>query len=758
MSSAEARSGQTAEHAVLAAVLLRNDLFASVRSRLRAEDFQFLPCRLVFSAMEQLWSVGRALDYITLTEELQRSGNLAAAGGRAAISRLADQGSSGHVDSYIECVLDASKRRQIVTAVNSGERLEEVVALASNETCGAETWGHPTPFTSHHLPPFPVDALPEWLSTFVTAEATATQTPPDLSALLSMAVCSAATARKVVVEMTPGYREPINLFVVVALPPANRKSAVFVDVAAPLADYEEREACRRAPEIAEATSRRRILEQRLQKAEVDAAKAPPDRQQAAMDDAVMLARELDRTAVGLAPRLLADDASPERLATLLRDHGGRMAVLAPEGDIFDLMAGKYSANNSPNFGVFLKGHAGDDLRIDRVNRGAEFVKKPALTIGLAVQPEVLRGLMDKPGFRGRGLLGRFLYAIPTSLIGHRDTDAPPLPSPIRETYERSVRALLDMPTSQDADGHPEPHILHPSPEARQRWREFSAWLEPQLAEDGDLGGLTDWAGKLAGAVVRLAGVLHLAEHATDRSPWSIPICIDTMSSAVRIATYLIPHARAAFAEMGADPVVEDAKHVLRWIVRKQVPTFTKRDAYQGTKGRFKRVDGLTSPLSVLMDHGFIRELELPPRPGRGRRTSPVFEANPHLQGNSGNCGNSGNQEKDLEEANSEVSPPVLAAGAASPAVLSGAAGCSHNSHNPQNSAPLDSKPAGANSDSRPAVACFACGQRRWRQTPAGQTVCLVCHPPATQCSEEPEPPVPPSSGGSGSSGAPEAPR
>jgi len=62
------------------------------------------------------------------------------------------------------------------------------------------------------------------------------------------------------------------------------------------------------------------------------------------------------------PRLLADDASPERLGTLLHDNAGRLALMSPEGDVFDLIAGRYSVNNAPNLGVYLKGHAGDAMR------------------------------------------------------------------------------------------------------------------------------------------------------------------------------------------------------------------------------------------------------------------------------------------------------------------------------------------------------------------------------------------------------------
>ena len=70
--------------------------------------------------------------------------------------------------------------------------------------------------------------------------------------------------------------------------------------------------------------------------------------------------------------------------------------------------------------VFLRGHAGDDLRVDRVNRPPEHVERPALTMAVVVQPEVIAGLASKPGFRGRGLLGRILFSLPFSLIGYRE--------------------------------------------------------------------------------------------------------------------------------------------------------------------------------------------------------------------------------------------------------------------------------------------------------------------------------------------------
>ena len=92
---------------------------------------------------------------------------------------------------------------------------------------------------------------------------------------------------------------------------------------------------------------------------------------------------------------------------MLAEQGGRIASMSPEGGVFDLMAGLYSKSGMPQFGVYLMGHAGDDLRVDRISRKGEHVKRPALTMGLAIQPTVLEGLLENSAFRGRGLLARF---------------------------------------------------------------------------------------------------------------------------------------------------------------------------------------------------------------------------------------------------------------------------------------------------------------------------------------------------------------
>jgi hypothetical protein len=503
-----------------------------------------------------------------------------------------------------------------------------------------ERWDPPVPLADVTVPDFPIEALSDPLRAFVQAEAQATQTPPDLAGMLTLATCAAAVAKKVALCVQDGWIEPLNIWTVITQPPGTRKSAVFTDVTRPLRSHEAAELERLRSAVEEAQSRRRIAEAALRKAEEAAARAAHKDREAAIREAERLAREVVQMVVPALPRYIADDVTPERLASLLHEQGGRIAVMSPEGDVFDQMAGRYSSNGGPNLGVYLKGHAGDDLRVDRVGRAAEYVRALALTLGLAVQPDVLRGLIDKPGFRGRGLLGRFLYACPPDLLGRRQIDPPAVPNSVRRAYEIHVEALLRLPAGTDTSGRPIPHLLQLSTPALDQLHEFQRKVELELSEFGGLGTMRDWGGKLVGAVARIAGVLHLSEHVANSAdsansahgvaPWEVPISRETLCRAIRFGKYLIPHARAAYAMMGTDPKIERARLISNWIVRMGCELFSVRDAFNGLKGRFQRVSELESALPLLVEHAHIRLQPTTKPSSRGRPPSPIYEVNPAI--------------------------------------------------------------------------------------------------------------------------------
>lgn len=519
--------------------------------------------------------------------------------------------------------------------------------MSGNEIVGV-SWTNPIPLVQVDVPAFPTSALTPWLADFVECEALATQTPADLPGMLTLPVCAYAISKRLVVQAREGYIEQLNIFTAVSMSPGNRKSGVFADVIAPLEAFEQDEVRRCGPEIAQAHSEERIAQDVLKGLERKAATAGPDGEAEARREAARLAAEIASHRLPVVPRCVVDDCSPERLTTLLRDQGGRIAVMAAEGDVFDLMKGRYSASGMANFGVFVRGHAGDTLRVDRVGRDADFVPAPALTMGLAVQPDIIQGLMKHEGFRGRGLLGRFLYSIPKSTLGSRDANAPSVPPRVRAAYEAGVAALLRLEADHDEQGDPRPWVLTLDDDARALFLEFQEWLEPMLGEFGELGYMSDWGGKLAGAVLRIVGILCAADRIHMTAPWSSPVERSVVERAIRIGHYLIPHAQAAYGEMGGDPLVADADHLLRWIKQSEVSFFSKREIHQATKGRFKTVASLEPALDLLQDHGYLRERVEAKPPKAGRPASPIYDVNPHTLAH-----NSHNPQNPVRSSNSE---------------------------------------------------------------------------------------------------------
>jgi hypothetical protein len=185
--------------------------------------------------------------------------------------------------------------------------------------------------------------------------------------MLALAVLATVAAGAVEVEPRPGWREPLCLFIAVGMDAGTRKSSVFAALTRPVAEFERDQATAALPSIAETATLRRIAEQAAAQAEAAASKAPVDQAEAKQAEAIARAAEAARLVVPPLPRWLVDDATPEALAGLLATYG-RIALLSPEGDVFDQMAGRYNQAAGPNLGVYLKGHAGDLLKVDRRGR------------------------------------------------------------------------------------------------------------------------------------------------------------------------------------------------------------------------------------------------------------------------------------------------------------------------------------------------------------------------------------------------------
>jgi len=477
-------------------------------------------------------------------------------------------------------------------------------------------WPDPLPIGRDATPPpFPVEVLPKWIGDFVRRTAASVQVPEDMPAMFALGAVAAVTGGRLRVQAWPGFEDACNVYLATALPPGSVKSPVQRSVTAPIERLEDALREQARPTIAKAEQRRTVAEKRLKRAEDAAAKAEGRDAEKAMLDVEAARDALDRETVPPLPRLIVDDTTPEQLKTLLALHGGRLAMLSAESSLFGNFASqRYSSN--PNIEAILAAHPGDTLRVDRRGR-EEKIRDPRLTICIAVQPAVLREAYKNRIARDRGLFARFLYALPPSNVGRRDFAAvpPPVPAHVQAAWEeRLFEVAAGMQQLE------EPLVLHLAPAAVEMFRAWRADVEPRRDTTGDLASLADWAAKLDGHLLRLAGLLHVTHN-----PQGTQIGADTLARAILLTDYFTAHAMVAFDAMGEDDLATNARKVIDWARRRGEPRFMKQEVTTGFKGRLTASE-LEPVLAHLVKLGRLRRAQVE-RQERGPKPE-VYELHP----------------------------------------------------------------------------------------------------------------------------------
>ena len=105
-----------AEESVLGAMLLSSDAIGAAVERLDAQHFYVPANGLVFDAIETLYISSEPVDCLTVADQLERTGNLAAAGGSERLLALeAATPTLAHVDRYARIVEDNALLRRLIS-------------------------------------------------------------------------------------------------------------------------------------------------------------------------------------------------------------------------------------------------------------------------------------------------------------------------------------------------------------------------------------------------------------------------------------------------------------------------------------------------------------------------------------------------------------------------------------------------------------------------------------------------------------------
>ncbi|MEQ8770045.1 MAG: DUF3987 domain-containing protein [Phycisphaerales bacterium] len=481
-----------------------------------------------------------------------------------------------------------------------------------------DPWPEPMPLPDGADPPvFPLERVfPEASAkagVFVGALAEALQVPPELPGLLVLPVTSLAISGRAVIEVAPGWIEPAPIWTLTMLGSGERKSAAFQSVLGAVLEWERAEAERMRPTIARAEELKRISEQRLKTARRDAAQADDDAREALSKAAQTLAEEVGAMTVPRPPQLRTGEPTPEAVADLMQRNGERLLLAAPEAGAFDTMMGRYQ-RGVPNFDVYLCGHAGDALSMDRKHGGSIHLARPELSVAMTVQPVAVRDLLSNPHAKGRGLIGRFMLSCPAGRVGARAIHPDPLPEHLADAWARWITHLLELHKPE------RPTTVRLSAEAHRAMSGFRQELEPRLGPAGDLNEHSEFGSKLPGLVARIALTLFALGH------WARPalspagsdeIGIDEMNAAIAWGRWAIDAHTHALSAVGADADLELARKCARWIARHDRPDFTRRDLFTARRtNAVRHPEDLNGAIDILIEHGWIRPSARRARTGR----------------------------------------------------------------------------------------------------------------------------------------------
>lgn len=459
-------------------------------------------------------------------------------------------------------------------------------------------WEQPIPFDSGTLPVFDTSVFPEWLSEYILAVAETTQTPVDASCFAAISIISTISQTKAVLQINSDWKESLNTYTLLALPPGSRKSGVFKAFQEPITIFERDENERLKFEISTQAAGKKAKEARLRKLEKDYAS---DNKEETLKSIELLQYEIESTEIIQPPRLSTNDVTVEKLGLLMSENKEAMSILSAEGaGALNSIAGRYDGNSvDASMNLYLEAYSGDSVTIDRMARDSIYLDNPKLTIGLFVQPESMRDLPKK--FQDRGLLQRFFFSFPQSWVGYRDIETETIPEEHRTKYRSNLKQLLEFDP-------PKVIVLTLSESAKRLEVENRTEIEVMLRDDGELGGImTEWGSKLGGGINRIAGLLHIAKHIERISTATTVVSEETYLAAKSLRDYFIAHTKEAYGVMKSTDGEKNAMYILKRISDKfeGIELFSYRELQQSVRRKFQ-VEELNEILNQLEEMNYLK--------------------------------------------------------------------------------------------------------------------------------------------------------
>ncbi|MBN1669491.1 MAG: DUF3987 domain-containing protein [Kiritimatiellae bacterium] len=474
------------------------------------------------------------------------------------------------------------------------------------------------------LPEFPIYAMPEVLGNIASEITKSDQVSVEVASLALMVTVGFAAGNAYKAAIKQGISARPNLYAMVFVPLAERKSTVFRRVLAPVETWIsgrrlDWERTRDSIQVHE----RRMDALRKQISNIN---ADPAEQQAYLEQ---LEAERAQRPVGRSPYLLADDTTPEEMVVQMASTGGRLGIFSDDArQYLQILTGRY-ADGRCQESIFLKAYDGTSpIRSGRRSRETITIEDPCAGILVFVQNDWLGELGRHTDLSESGFNSRTFFCVPESLAGARDADGHlrraytdyEVNPDVAAAYGSLVTTLLDQSFETQA-----PRVLDIAEPAKTLWIDFYNQIEAELGVEGDLRHIADLAKRYPVQALRLA-LIHTICRSGDR------VSLQDMSGGIELALYFAHHGERAFQTMRSSFLPHNPGRIVDFLRRHRKSDFRLAELQRAIGGMDR--DEVREAVHWLVDNGYARETKQF-QAGRGRKASPRFIVNPHVHAGRG---------------------------------------------------------------------------------------------------------------------------
>ena len=400
--------------------------------------------------------------------------------------------------------------------------------------------------------PFPVDALPEPIQSFVVKGAQAIGCDTSYLALPLLTAIAAAIGNTRRLELKRGWLAPPILWSVIVGESGTAKTPAFQLVLRIIHERQRKYLEQYADEFQQYEADLAVWEKSaaLWKRNKSALGAPPPKPKSPQVKRIVVS---DTTVEALAPILLANP----RGVLLARDE------LAGWFGSFDRYVGK--GKPGTDLANWLEMFNGRSIIVDRKTGDPRTIYVPhaAVCVTGGIQPTILQRALSVEN-RESGLAARLLLSYPPRKP-KRWTEADIDPN-IEEDISRLFEFLYKLLPIVTENGEIRPLVVRMNEEAKRAW---IAYYDDHANEQSEMVGdiASAWS-KLEEYAARLALVIHYARWASGENVEEFVLDAHSMKAGITLAKWFKHEAKRVYAMLDETDADRDQRRLLEWIESK----------------------------------------------------------------------------------------------------------------------------------------------------------------------------------------------